>query len=324
MRFVPWFFFLSFGLISSPAVAQSHSVPLPREGSSGGDSSGGGSSSGGSSGSTGSGSTENNSTSKKKDPRSGKKKLDPNKKRRSNSGDSKSGSNDSGDYDSGDSDSEDYSDDSGEDGSYRAAESTFDARMYFSIGGHLTLAGTELQKTSNQWGGGPDLLIAIGPKNFPLLFGAQLGFDWFGSRTERFTFDGELNDWDIDRRAIWTHALVRWMPLSGMIRPHVDLLGGVWFHDVTIDEDLAVDDEDEVHTVGSSATGSYGFGLGVDFATESGFLFGLSAVHLRGGSIKVPDVKSVAIVDEVLYYDDVTARGIHQWMFLFNIGGVSR
>ncbi len=323
MRFVSWFFFLGLGLISSSAAAQSHSVPLPRGGSSsggasGGESSNGGSSSGESAGSTGSGSTENKSTKKKKDPRAGKKRLDPNKKHRSGSRDSHSRSSESGN-----SDSDDYGDDSGDE-SYWTADSTLNARMYFNVGGHVTLAGAELQKTSNQWGGGPDLLMAVGPKNFPLLFGAQLGFDWFGSRTETFMFDGELNDWDIDRRAFWIHGLVRWMPLSGMIRPHIDLLGGVWFHDVTIDEDLALDDEDEVHTVGSSATGSYGFGLGVDFVTDSGFLFGLSAVHLRGGSIKVPDVKNAAVVDNVLYYDDVTARGIHQWMFFFNVGGVSR
>lgn len=316
MRLSAWFVFFNLVFMSSAAGAQSHSVPLPSGGSSNGGSSsdGGGSSNGGGS-SDGGGSSNGGGSSK--DPRKGKKRLDPGKTTRSDS------NHESAHSHSSDDDSLNFRNDS-DDESPQATGSSGSARLMFNLGGHLTLAGTELQKTSNPWGGGPDVLLAIGPKTLPLLFGAQFGFDWFGSRTERFMFNGELTDWDIDRTAFWTHAVVRWMPLSGMIRPHVDLLGGVWFHDVTIDEDLATGEEDDTHSMGASATGSYGFGLGVDFATEGGFLIGLSALHLRGGSIKVPDIKNIVIVDDVLYYNDVTARGINQWMFLLTVGGVGQ
>lgn len=191
-----------------------------------------------------------------------------------------------------------------------------------ALGGHLTFAGKELQKTSQALGYGPDVTLALGPKRFPLSFGLQVGFDWFGSTTERFTYDGMLLDWDLDRRAVWFHGLVRWMPRRGLVRPHVDLLGGGWFHDVSIEPDGPFDDYDS-QVIGGSSTYSYGFGLGVNFVGPGGFLAALSLAHLRGGSIQVPDTTDLVVQDDVLYYGEARARGIHQWMLMFNVGGTT-
>lgn len=192
------------------------------------------------------------------------------------------------------------------------------------VGGHLTLAGKELQKTSNPVGGGPDVLLAGGPLNWPVMIGFQFGLDWFGSRTERFTFDGQTTNWDIDRLSYWGHGLLRFTPTRGTWRPTLDLLGGFWGHDVTIDRDFDLSDDDDPYSLGTSYTGSYGFGVGLDWVGDGGGLVSLSLIHLRGGKIQVPDVRNVEVVDNVLYYGEASASGIHQWMFLLNVGGITK
>lgn len=191
------------------------------------------------------------------------------------------------------------------------------------VGGHLSVPGSSLRQTSNSWGAGPDVFFGIGPRNFPFLVGAQVGFDWFGRTKERFEYDGVLTTWNLDRRAFWTHAVLRFSPSTGSLRPHVDLLGGVWWHDVGIDQ--GGDSEEQISgSIGDAHTGSYGLAAGVHWVSPQGITAGLSLLHLRGGQINVPNTQDVEVTDDVLYYSEATATNIHQWTLMLTIGASSQ
>ncbi len=191
-------------------------------------------------------------------------------------------------------------------------------RFVVTLGGHLSFPGQALQQTASPLGGGIDTFVGLGPKDRFFVLGIDLGFDWFKTRTERFVYEGQDTYWDLNRLGIWALPTLRFIPQGWIVRPHLDIMGGLWVHDVTIDKDKKWSN-DRNESVGSAVGGGYGFATGLYWA-PAGYLLGLSVQYLRGGKISVPNVNDVAVIDGVLHYGVTKTKPISQWTLRLEFG----
>jgi len=192
-------------------------------------------------------------------------------------------------------------------------------RYSLALGGHLSIAGDDFKNlTTERLGGGLDVTLLAGPHSWPLLIGVQTGFDSFGGVSRTFMYRGDVDDYRLNRMGFWLHGVLRLEP-EWKVRPHLDLLAGLWMLDVSVGgsarSSSSADD-----SLGTAVTGSYGLGTGVRYVADSGVSIGLSGVYMRGGGMTAPYAQGAVVVDDVLYYDERRVDSVSQFMLMLEIG----
>ena len=191
--------------------------------------------------------------------------------------------------------------------------------MEFCIGGHLSIAGKQLADLYQKAGGGPDITFAWGGRNWPVLFGATGGWDSWGGYTESFSYGGVRDEYTLSRDAFWFLGMVRISPFKGRFRPHLDLLGGAWLHDMPLSVDTK-DGSARLRSVKSQTLGAWGATLGVQAIVTESLMLDLQAMHLRAGGLEFPDIESFTLIDDELWYDEKTIKRTNQWTILLQLG----
>lgn len=193
-------------------------------------------------------------------------------------------------------------------------------RGVVTVSPHLTIADEHLASVGNRLGGGIDGLLALGPVDWPLLGGIQLGFDDFGGPTETFTFNGITRDHDVNLWAFWLHGLLRVQPARGAIRPYLDVFAGLWSLHATVNDPGELGSSVDDRTIGSDITGQYGIGAGVHWVLPNGLTLGLGGMYMRGGPVTLPNVNDIVVIDDVLYHGEGSLGQISQGLILLQIG----